>query len=183
MLFVENFEREIEVRVQLIQSYNENHNDHMIGFLNDKNLMMDFLLDEKYHKKFPAPTFISEQKLEQNNAKKFKYNGDDYILVTNVYGTTSLYKVLLPVFDDGMFVWNKNKRYNSMESVVTIGAFEFLCIYHETGYGTVDVRYAKCDNKHRNKVTISTIENIRCANNKMFLEAINQWRETLKNEI
>ena len=80
------------------------------------------------------------------------------------------------IIDDENFIWKTNFKYNSKEATITRGMFEYQCIINADGNGKVIVRYVKCENFHRNKVTIAEFD-VPNAYNEVFLEEINRWNK------
>lgn len=147
-------------------------------FLEKKGLYEEFMFDFQKPSKTEI-SFLDEEEI----ARYIEYKGDKYAIVDNIR-YSEVFKVLPQIFDDNVFSWVYNKKYKTQEAKVDSGIFEFLCIYYpQTGDAAVDVRYTKCDNRHRNKVTLSTIEGIHNANNKKIKEAIREWREEFAKEV
>lgn len=99
-------------------------------------------------------------------------NGDDVIL----------FKEIPLLMNDEMFTWKENTKYNATEAVVAMGAFEYHCIVSADGNGKVIVRYVKCENFHRTRVTIAEFD-VKDAYNETFCEAIKKWNDGLKSSI
>lgn len=118
-----------------------------------------------------------------------EYNGNKYWYGENSYDIEmqlklnkriGFYRELPDIYDDAVFHWKKNKKYGSLECVIEEGIFEYQCIYKPDGNANINVRYVACDNLHRNKVTMSTIEVIN-ATNDVIIEAIKKWKSQFKD--
>lgn len=129
------------------------------------------------------PTIFCDERTR--NYLSFKANGNTYWYGERGgfnAGEIAFYLEMPMITNDDTFLWHPNKKYNSKECVIEDGALEYLCIYKENGNGIVDVKYNACDNRHRNKVTIATIE-IEYASNEVFIEAIKEWKTKFKASI
>ena len=111
----------------------------------------------------------------------FTIDDEDYYLETS-HGFYILYKVVPLLINDKDFEWKDNAKYESKEAVIKRGAFEYLCIVNADGNGKVIVRYTKCENFHRNKVTIAEFH-VPNAYNEVFLTEINKWNKEFKESI
>lgn len=168
----------------------------MERYLKSKDLFWDYV--EQNSDEYDADPILidvsSGFKKAEHNGKTYWY-GKDVAPVfeqnrVNLKGLFSLYEdamfyfVELPgIYTDKDFRWKKNKKYNALETVLKMGEFEFYCVYRNGSDDVVvDVRYAKCQNKHRNKVTITTI-NVYNASNEGILEAIKEWEEEFSAEL
>ena len=97
-------------------------------------------------------------------------------------GNVTLYKETELIMNDRNFTWKDNNKYNAKEAVVKIGVLEYQCIVNNDGNGKVIVRYVKCENFHRNKVTIAEFE-VADAYNESFMLAIKNWSKEFKDSI
>lgn len=177
-------EEERNIRVKQLQKYEEEHNKHMTSYLREKDMLMDFLTNPDYQNEYKPEKELTQKQLKRGNTREVDYKGKHYLLLTDQFGMTILYEVLPTVYDDDLFHWSENKRYDTMEATVVLGVFEFLCIFQKANQkGIVSVRYAKCDNQHKNKVTIAQIEDIYNADNDTFLDAIRQWKCSFENDV
>lgn len=191
------------VRLLMVGSYSiENGKDR---FLLDNDMMMKYLTNPSYSsnpnatyccngisKRYGDMSSIEREKAntykykksELNNCERFKYNGKQYVKIKDWHNTSSffVYEVLPAIFNDEIFKWSRNAKYDTLECMFVIGMFEFHCIYKNDGSAIVDVKYAKCDNRHRNRVTITTIY-INDAGNESILEAVDYWKAEFKREI
>ena len=191
------------IRVKVVGSYNlENGRDI---FLLDKGLMMEFLLDTKYSMKgthvyssknglwnaeYESLTqeqkdnhgVIVKPKSQIEKCESFEYKDTEYLREIRDDGRVYIFKILPQLFDDETFRWKYNKKYRTNETLITLGVFEFLCIADSNNDVDIDVRYAKCDNRHRNKVTLTTIR-VLDADNTSILEAIEYWRKQFVEEL
>ena len=93
-----------------------------------------------------------------------------------------LFKEVPLLMDDDNFHWKDNTKYDAKETVIRMGAFEYQCIVNSDGGGKVIVRYVKCENFHRTKVTIAEFD-VKNAYNESFIEAINKWNKEFKESI
>ena len=93
-----------------------------------------------------------------------------------------VYTELSLIIDDKNFKWKENTKYNSKEAMLIRNNFEYLCIANADGNGKVIVRYIKCENYHRNKVTIAELDVENVCNEK-FLEVIDKWTKEFKESI
>ena len=179
-------------------------------FIKDKGLMFEFLLcrrgcqfktwrnNETNKMKKLKLFFEDEEKNNKtivddvNKSRRFyheivcpythyEYDGEDYYLERSE-GFYILYKVVPLLINDGEFDWKENAKYNSKEAIITRGMFEYQCIVNADGNGKVIVRYVKCENLHRNKVTIAEFD-VPNAYNEVFLEEINRWNKEFKDSI
>lgn len=177
-------EEEKNVRVKQIQKYDEEHNKHMTSYLREKDMLMDFLTDTKYQNEYKPIKELTQKQLKRGNAREIEYRGKKYLFYTDQFNSTILYEILPTIYDDELFHWSENKKYGTMESIVVLGVFEFLCIYQKAnGNGNISVRYTKCDNYHKNKVTIANIEDIYNASNDIFIDAIEQWTTNFMEDV
>ena len=121
--------------------------------------------------------------VEYNGVKYwYGYNCYDAFLTMGIEKKIGVYKELPDIYNDKTFHWRKNRKYDSQECVVEDGLFEYHCIYKADQNGTVDIKYAACDNRHRNKVTIATID-VEYASNIAFNKAIRQWKKQFKESV
>ena len=119
---------------------------------------------------------------------KIEYNGKTYWWGTNCYDVrmslrmgrrVGVYVQNPDIYDDKVFHWKNNKKYGTMECTIEEGVFEYQCIYKPDGNANINVRYTACDNAHRNKVTMSTIE-VMYADNDTIIDAIKAWKKQFK---
>lgn len=120
-----------------------------------------------------------------------EYNGEKYWYGENIYDelasirinrVVGFYRQLPDIYNDKVFHWKKNKKYGSMECTIEEGAFAYQCIYKADGNANINVRYIACENLHRNKVTIATIE-VEFATNNVILNAIIKWKKSFRNSL
>ena len=117
--------------------------------------------------------------------KSFERNGETYWygiedLQTGKFET--YYRELPLIIDNNRFHWKKNKKYGTMECVLVDYSFEYHIIYNKDGDATIDVKYNACENRHRNKVTIATID-VENAANEYIEAAINEWKENFMVDV
>lgn len=80
------------------------------------------------------------------------------------------------------YAWKENSKTKSLEMKISQGNFEFICNHRDSGNGTIDVKYTKRNNLHRNVVTLEQIELIN-PNNHDYIMAIGKWKRTLALEL
>ena len=169
-------------RIALVDMYKMkfvNDVSSAIGFINKKGMLFEYAVDN--HTCSETGTYYRDC----SQFKKRKYKKETYYMGVHKSGNEEyyvVYKVLPRIANDGTFKWKKNERYDTLETVIIQGNFEFTCIVKSDGDAYVDVRYAKCDNKHRNRVTIARIEVFNAANEEI-LNAIEEWKKTFVDEI
>lgn len=168
-------------------SYKEfNDKDSAIGFIREHGLLGEYIskMRDEVEDEMPIdtdPDNISIQSIEyEGNRYWYGTNCFDPILTTDISRKVGVYRELPDIYDDKMFHWKKNKKYGSMECIIEENVFEYQCIYKADGNAMVNVRYTACDNLHKNKVTISTIE-IEYATNKVILKAIKKWKKNFRD--
>lgn len=93
-----------------------------------------------------------------------------------------LYREMPLVINDFSFKWKRNTKYNCLEATIKDPVFEYQCIINSDNNGKVIVRYAKCENKHKNKVTVAEIDVV-CAFNEKFIQVIEEWKSDLKKSM
>ena len=147
----------------------DRNKDKVSYVIDKKNDLIHTMIDDEYIK-FQINKRVYYYNHRQDRTKK---GTDDYYCV---------YIELPLVVDDKNFVWKKNRKYNSTEATIVRGNFEYLCVVNADGNGKVLVRYNKCENYHRNRVTIAEF-NVENAYNEKFLEAIDKWTKEFKESI
>lgn len=157
-----------------------------LKYLYENNLMIDYLL------KSDNPT--NGLKLPKyylpniRTAKTVEYNGKTYTYANVRFGKRGGVQVVFwegtpNIYVDGPnWLWSYNDKHGTFEYTIKEKFFEYVCVLRGDGSVRVDVKYTKCDNRHRNKVTISEIE-IENATNNDIIEAINVWKKELINQI
>ena len=177
-------------RLQIIGAHNNRYlNDPTtdIGFIKSKGMLMEYTLkryEEGYVdcgkkgriKNCDRCTWYFDSR--SSNLKKIEYEGNSYWVGVRKNLCDDYYEVYkeLPKFiNDDNFKWRNNEKYKALETTLTSGVFEFYCIARESGDAFISVRYAKCENRHRNKVTLAEI-NVYNASNEAILEAIREWK-------
>ena len=159
------------------------------GYLYSKGMLFEFLANRDtstIRKRYYKGEYPPVEYLDCSEFKKRKYRKQTYFMGVVKTGKDEerfiLYRQLPRIANDNTFRWRNNERYGTKETVIIQGNFEFTCIVKETGDAVVDVRYTKCDNKHRNRVTITRIE-VYNASNEEILKAIAEWKEVFKEEM
>lgn len=170
----------MEMRVALVSKIDESAHMHYVEYLREKNLFMDFALSTGMRKRNKID-FISRRDIKEYG-EVINYDGKDYLFYKRPLSFLEIYEILPSVYDDEIFKWKTNKKYQTLEATVTSGMFEYECICRNDKSGIINVRYAKCDNKHRNKVTITTIE-MDDINNKRIIDAIECWKIQFTREL
>ena len=154
------------------------------GYLNKNGMLLEFIINQQKEKKVPVEYIDCSGFKRKKSKKEYYYSGIKTVTIAGK-GETECYVVYhqLPrIANDKTFRWKENAKYSTKETVVIQGNFEFACIVKADGNAFVDVRYAKCDNRHRNRVTITRIE-VFDASNEEILKAIEQWKEMFKGEM
>lgn len=117
---------------------------------------------------------------------KVKIDDKEYYVVNRLRTRNkcmyAVYTELPLIIDDNNFKWKENSKYNSKEAVIIRNNFEYLCIANADGNGKIIVRYIKCENHHRNKVSIAEIDVSEVCNER-FLRAIDEWTKEFKESI
>lgn len=158
-------------------------NDCALGFIKEKGMLGE------YFSKLEG-TEIEEFSCEPDNVdmRSIKYGDETYWYGVNCLSVRltkgfdsfiEVYKELPSIYNDKTFNWKKNKKYGSMVAVIEDKIFEYHCIVKADGDAVVDVKYNACDNRHRNRVTITTIE-ISNATNDAIRDAIKEWKRDFK---
>lgn len=177
MLYV-NVNDEKKVRGRLLTRFNDDTSE--INFLKRKDLFMEFLTSKEAL--VCHGNVIKEFKESEANEKGryITYNNKKYLLIGTKYSvlTYDVYEVLPDVYNDEVLEWKKNKKHGTLEARFELGMFEYLCTYRDSGTALIDVRYVKCENPHRNRVTIETIE-VRNATNERIFNAISEWKNQM----
>lgn len=184
-------------RMETIASYpmaEINNPNSAIGFINQKGMLFEYLVNKentsKHYKKGHLTNEAYVYYQDCTGFKKKRYKKETYYIGVREEDHVGkggiecyvLYKQLPRIANDDTFRWKENLKYGTKETVIIQGNFEFTCIVKADGDAIVDVRYTKCDNKHRNRVTITRIEVYNAANEEI-LKAIKEWKEMFQNEM
>lgn len=180
-------------RLVYINGYNlseVNDATYPIGFIQSKGMLMEYIL-KNYNEGCSMrgrKGKVTRQKNNENpcwyfddranHLTKMKYNGEEYWVGTETRCVDEeyvVYKELPKFINDDNFKWHANEKYKSLETTISSGAFDFHCIARESGDAYVSVMYTKCENKHRNKVTLAEIT-VYNASNEAILSAIREWK-------
>ena len=179
-----------------------------IGFIYSKGMLFDYVLDRYYkgtvyeekwedagrhgQKKTTVPIKVKDTKhfIEWNDRwksmKRIKRNKVFYYVGEyKVYGRGNCYFVYMElprIEDDKIFTWKYNDKYDTKEAVIKGDVFSFEIIVKPNGNAVIDVRYTKCENKHRNNVTLAQI-NVYNASNEDILEAIKKWKSNMIQDL
>ena len=179
-------------RLEMVDIYSMseiNDPNSMVGYLNKQGLLFDYVVNRDKPQtmneegKPVDPTVFYE---DCSSYKRKKYKKEYYYIGKRKYSFGKegyvFFKQLPRIANDKVFKWKENLKYGTKETVIIQGNFEFTCIVKADGDAVVDVRYTKCDNRHRNRVTIARIEVYNAANEEI-LKAIDQWKEMFMNEM
>lgn len=176
--------RKKKTRVQRIQSLSTKGNEALIAYLREHDFLMDFLTDPDYERK-GNPTYLEEISYGRGKCETERtfICGKEYAIVTDIYGTMTCYEILPDIYNDNQFKWVEDKGTGTMSATLVFGVFEFECVKLADGNGTISVRYAKCETKHRNKVTLELIEIPEITDNQTYLDAIQQWKNGMEKDM
>lgn len=167
-----------------------------LGFIKSKGLLMEFATQSNYfrgkhyiNKKNSKGKFAEYYDDRYKNLDEIEYKGEKYYAGVEMIGKGIdeeeyyvIYKELPRIYDDETLHWRENVKYGVKETSIVSGVFEFHIIIKESGDAYIQVKYAKCENKHRNKVTIADIV-VYNADNEAIIKAIKDWKEEFKNEL
>lgn len=181
---IENTKRSIKVGEVSRSDFYDNNTP--IGFIRERGMLGEYI-----SKMSGDDEYLIDTDPNNTSMECVEYNGEKYWCGENCYdemltiklsAMVGFYKELPDIYNDKVFHWKKNKKYGSMECVINEGVFEYHCIYKADGNAVVNVRYTACDNLHRNKVTIATIE-IEYASNEVIIKAIKKWKRSFKDSL
>ena len=144
---------------------------HPIGFMYQNGTLIEFLDQRKGN----GPYQISVESLNNMTSIGSGYYAGDSPRNNNIDDDYVIYRELPNIYDDKTFHWKYNKKHGSYQAVLHSGEFEYLCIFKANGDAVVEIKYVKCDNQHRNRVTIAAI-NVYGASNQDILDAIQKWK-------
>ncbi len=188
MYYQSNMKRDKKTRVAVGNSIADvQANSALLTYLKAKDLLMDFLANEDFstptNGNYYLETFLSHQ-LHKPKCDYVDYEGNKYALV--YYPDSDIlrtFKILPEIYDDETFKWAEDKATGTFQATLVYGIFEFICIRQPDGKGTISVRYAKCETKHKNRVTLELIEIPEAVSNEVFLDAIQQWKVAIQNDL
>lgn len=161
-------------------------------FMKKKGMLMEYLLECSYRdssiiyeedvseyklKHFRKGEYYIEHRIRKELVKNLK-QPPEYNDIEDIY----VYKEVDKIYNTDEFMWRDNKKYGAKETTYVSGNFEFFIIAKTDGDAHIEVRYTACDNKHRNKVTISTIE-VYNASTGEIKNAIEKWKEHMVSEL
>lgn len=154
--------------------------DPFCSFLREKGLYMEYVTREPEKNKPTEPFIINNAR----GCEVVEYKDKTYIIYpqTRPAKCTVIYEVLPLIHNDGVFKWKNIAKTGEDKCTVKRGSFDFVCVALASGDGYIDVKYNKCENLHRNKTTLSTIQ-LTNVSNSVFKDAINDWVATLKREL
>lgn len=171
------------IKVGEIEQNEFNDSKSPVGFIKEHGLLGEYISKMDGTEEYEVdtdPKNVSMESVEYNGETYwYGVNPCDRELTMKLWRRVGFYKELPDIYDDDMFHWKVNKKYGSKECTIEEGMFEYFCIYKPDGNATVDVKYVACDNRHRNKVTMSTIE-IEYASNETILRGIREWKKSFK---
>ena len=183
-------------RVRYIDSYpltQINDATWPIGFINSKGMLMEYII--KNHKEGYSTTSKGKRKNCDHSTvyfdnrcmdmEKVTYKGEEYLVGKECRNFDELYSVYqeLPMFiNDENFKWRDNPKFGAKEANIESGSFEYHIIARENNTAYIEVRYTKCENKHRTKVTIAEIT-VYFASNEAILEAIRSWKNEFRDSL
>lgn len=164
-----------------------------IGYIKEKGLLLDFVVNKDWSysdcpntKSYLAVRkFIIDNLNDIEEIEKVKYNNKEYLVGRYTKGLGDeiwILKELSKFSDDTYFKWRENTKHGTTEAKITDGNFEFWCVAKQDGDAIIDVKFCKCENKHRNKVTIERIE-VQNASNEDIMDAIKQWKKQMRKEL
>ena len=175
-----NIRMSYKVGEVLAKEFNDGNSP--IGFIKEHGMLGEYISKME---RFDNGEYEIDTDPKNVDMHKVEYNGEIYW-----YGCNSLdmkmqlklnhrigfYKELPNIYDDNVFKWKKNKKYGTMECTIEEDVLEYQVIYKPDGNANINVKYIACDNLHKNKVTMATIEVV-YASNDVILEAIKTWKK------
>lgn len=174
-------------RIRYIDSYTlKEINDatYPIGFINSKGMLMEYII-KNYKEGNSRSKDVMYFDDRCKNMERVTYKGEEYLVGKengNFQERYAIYKELPLFIDDETFKWRDNLKYGAKETTVAAGSFEYHIIARENAIAYIEVRYTKCENKHRNKVTIAEIT-VYNASNEAIIEAIDNWKYEFRNDL
>ena len=188
-------------RIEVVGMYEESElqdNTTRLGFLFKKGMLFDYALNYYYNgfvqsnkkgnihpcanPQIEMRAVDSLERIEQDGHVYYVGNigyEDHGGVQGNMYG---IFKETAMISSDDKFNWKSNVKYDSYEATIVSGMFEFGCTYNASGDAYIEVRYTKCENKHRTKVNIGCV-NVYYASNETILEAIDAWKADFKKNL
>lgn len=156
--------------------------DRVSDFLCNEGLFGKYIytkwqsMGDSYDKATLIHDFKSDDKL-----KAIVYD-DEVFYVKETETNRIVYKEIPRYTNDSFFHWILNEKYGARECTLERGPFKFVCTVKENDELTIEVKYTKCENRHRNTVTIATIE-VFDGTNEIIKEAINAWGESFTEDL
>lgn len=171
-------------------------------FIENKGMIMEYLLSNDYSGitfyENGKPVELSSDEIKERHTKTvcsddlthlqtFDHEGKQYLRKIEKNPDSKgkrvvIYEMLPAIYDNETFRWTYNKKYNTRECTFTLGNFEFSCVCDFKNDVNIDVRYTKCDNRHHNRVMISSIK-VNDASNETIIEAVEFWKQEFTREI
>lgn len=170
-----------------------------IGFINKKGMLLDYSLVrfENYQFRYVhdgiAETTTGKERMMNGNSivtwtddwknmQKIKRNKVNYYIGEISGGTYGVFMEMPRVGNDSNFKWKENRKYDTKECIIDGDTFKFEVIAKPNGNALINVRYIKCENKHRNNVTVAQID-VYNASNQDILDAIFKWKNTMIQDL
>lgn len=161
-----------------------------LGFIKSKDLLLEYAVKRYYEGEVSTNYGLChpcEHPLTEMT-RTYKYMMDEVVYQGKIYyvgeveGEYCIWTEMPKIIDDKTFKWKLNTKYNSREATIASGNFEYFCIVKEGGDAVIEIKYTKCENKHRNKVTLGRID-VYYASNEDILKAIEMWREEFRKDV
>lgn len=165
-----------------VKNLDMDHNTGLWKYLKEKNLFIDYVFESGLAGNIHVPCEFNERDIATQKVDEFTYKDKNYVVLKEPLNYTSVYELLDKVHNTELMMWQDNKKYGTKDCKFESGMFEFHCICQKDNTVMIDVKYTKCDNKHKNKVTVSTIE-VKDADNKRILEAVDEWKESFLSDV
>lgn len=175
-----------------------------IGFINKKGMLLDYTIVQFENHQFRwihdgiAETTTMKNMVMQGsgtiiwtddwkNMRKIKRNKINYYIgESKIYANSDakygVFMELPRIENDKNFTWKENRKYDTKECVIDGDTFKFEIIAKPNGNALINVRYTKCENKHRNNVTVAQID-VYNASNQDILDAISKWKNTMIQDL
>lgn len=170
-----------------------------IGFINKKGMLLDYSLVrfENYQFRYVhdgiAETTTGKERMMNGNSivtwtddwknmQKIKRNKVNYYIGEIDGRTYGVFMEMPRVGNDSNFKWKENRKYDTKECFIDGDTFKFEVIAKPNGNALINVRYTKCENKHRNNVTVAQID-VYNASNQDILDAISKWKNTMIQDL
>lgn len=176
---------------RIMEVYRERVDDKndLKSFIKEKGLLGEYLYNTVQKMNGTYPRLICRTQKNFNGREDMeiiKYRDTTfYTEETEVVGDVSNYRkyyVEIPRFtNDEKFYWKENNKYGVKECTLDYGPFQMNCILKADNEVTIEVKYTRCENKHRNNVTIAMID-VYEGTNEVIDEAIKKWVESFADD-